>query len=148
MRPTSILMRLSFALMVALVAAASSALAEQKSAVSAAESAAIREVISDQIAAFRRDDGPAAFGYASPGIREMFGDAERFMDMVKSGYQPVYRPRHVEFGTIDEEDGSLAQHVWVTGPDGQDVEAVYYMEREPDGTWRINGCDLRKANDA
>ena len=32
----------------------------------------------------------------------------------------------------------------ILGPDGQNYEAVYTMERQPDGTWRINGCYLVK----
>ena len=37
------------------------------------DGAAIRGVISDQIAAFEQDDFAAAFEYTSPGIRQMFG---------------------------------------------------------------------------
>ena len=59
--------------------------------------AAIRNVIEGQLAAFQNDDGQAAFGFASPSIRAMFGDSETFMTMVRKGYQPVYRPREVEF---------------------------------------------------
>ena len=36
---------------------------------SAADRAAIREVIQSQVEAFGRDDGEDAFGYASPSIR-------------------------------------------------------------------------------
>ena len=45
-------------------------------AVSAADQAAIRDVIQSQVEAFRRDDGAAAFGYASPSIQGMFGRSE------------------------------------------------------------------------
>ena len=114
----------------------------------AADGAAIRRAITDQMAAFGRNDGAAAFGYASPTIREMFRTPEIFMAMVKSGYQPVYRPRHVEFGIIDTEDGQPTQHVLVTGPDGTVVEALYFMEHEKDGRWLINGCVLKPSYQA
>jgi len=61
--------------------------------VSPADQSAIRDIIQSQVEAFRRDDGDAAFGYASPTMRGMFGSSEIFMDMVRQGYQPVYRPR-------------------------------------------------------
>jgi hypothetical protein len=116
--------------------------------VSATDAAAIHKVVQNQLAAFQRDDGDAAFAYASPGIQEMFGNADNFMMMVRSGYQPVYRPRHVEFGAVDIEDGAPTQHVLLVGPDGVEVEALYFMERQPDGKWLINGCVLRPSYQA
>ena len=38
--------------------------------------------------------------------------------------------------------GKLAQPVRVTGPDGRPVLAMYHMERQADGSWRINGVTL------
>jgi hypothetical protein len=63
--------------------------------VGGADQAAIRQVIQNQIAAFRRDDGAAAFSYASPSIRAQFGSPENFMHIVRNAYQPVYRPSSV-----------------------------------------------------
>ena len=103
---------------------------------------AIREVIGAQVEAFRRDDGQAAFGYATPAIQQMFGTAETFMDMVRQGYQPVYRPRLFEFEDVVELNGQPAQLVRVVGPDGRHVKALYPMRRMPDGRWRIDGCYL------
>ena len=127
---------------------ATAAAQQPPATVGAADGAAIRRVIADQMAAFQRDDGAAAFGYASPTIREMFRTPEIFMEMVKSGYRPVYRPRRVEFGIIDTEDGQPTQHVLVTGPDGAEVEALYFMEHEKDGRWLINGCELKPSYQA
>lgn len=110
--------------------------------VPAADRQAIQGVISGQIKAFRADDGAAAFAFASPGIQGMFGDAGHFMAMVRSGYPMVYRPRETSFGPLVTIDGSLVQKVRVIGPDGRAALALYYMEREADGTWRIDGCQL------
>jgi hypothetical protein len=114
---------------------------------SAVERGAIRQVIEGQIAAFQRGDGNAAFAYASPGIQAKFGDPETFMKMVETGYAPVYRPREVEFRDIEMHGGTPIQKVLVVGPDGQPVMALYAMERQPDGSWRISGCTLVKAPD-
>ena len=113
----------------------------------AADSAAIRQVISDQIAAFRRDDGPGAFAYASPMIQNMFGTPELFMDMVRNGYPPVYRPQRFEFRRLVWMDGQLTQLVDIVGPDGIAVVAAYAMELQPNGVWRINGCRLLRPRD-
>jgi hypothetical protein len=104
--------------------------------------AAIRSVIERQLDAFAHDDGEAAFGFASPAIRGMFGSAEIFMAMVREGYRPVYRPRSVSFNQLVEANGALVQLVDLVGPDGVPVTAAYEMLLLPDGTWRINGCTL------
>ena len=114
---------------------------------SAADHDAIRQVIEGQMAAFQRGDGAAAFAYASPGIQAKFGDAETFMKMVETGYAPVYSPQEVEFRGIEMRGGTPIQEVLVVGPDGQPVKALYAMERQPDGSWRISGCVLVKAPD-
>ena len=110
--------------------------------IGAADRAQIRAVIGDQIAAFRRDDAAAAFGFAAPNIQAMFGSAERFLGMVRDGYQAVYRPSDVAFGELVYIDDRLTQLVQVVGPDGAPRTALYFMERQADGAWRIAGCVL------
>jgi Domain of unknown function (DUF4864) len=108
----------------------------------AADRAAIRAVVEQQLAAFQRDDAGAAFGFASPTIQQIFQSSDNFMRMVRSGYQPVYRPRDVQFGEIETVDGTIIQRVELIGPDGVPALAHYVMQRQPDGSWRINGCFL------
>lgn len=118
------------------------ALAADSQGVTPADAAAIRQVIERQMDAFRRDDGATAFGYASPLIQEKFGNPDRFMAMVRSGYPQVYRPQEVEFEELAVEDIGPVQNVRVIGPDGVPVMAIYLMQRQTDGSWRINGCYL------
>jgi len=115
----------------------------QDLSLSDSDRAAIRDTIGRQVEAFGRDDGDAAFGFASPTIQGMFGTSEVFMDMVRQGYQPVYRPRVFDFREIVSLHGQPAQKVHVVGPDGRPVTAVYPMTRLPDGSWRIDGCFLQ-----
>jgi hypothetical protein len=136
---TAMVFRL-LALLGVLVGLASGAQAQD---VSDADRTAIRDIIQSQVDAFRRDDGDAAFGLASPSIRGMFGSSDIFMDMVRQGYQPVYRPQAFDFGEIVTLDGQVTQKVHVIGPDGLPVTAFYPMTRLPDGSWRINGCYLQ-----
>jgi hypothetical protein len=117
--------------------------------VSPADHASIVNIIRQQMEAFRRDDGPGAFGFASPGIQGMFDhDPARFMAMVRQGYPPVYRPRTTSFGPTETVDGQIIQKVDIEGPDGVLRTAIYTMEREADGSWRIAGCMLTEAADA
>jgi len=130
------------ALLILALALGPAALAQDVT-LSDSDRAAIRDIIGKQVEAFRRDDGAAAFGYASPAIQGMFGTPEIFMDMVRQGYPPVYRPRAFDFREIVDLHGQPAQKVHVIGPDGRPVTAYYPMIQLPDGSWRINGCFLQ-----
>ena len=114
---------------------------------SAADRASIRSVIEQQLSAFQSDDGNRAFGFASPDIQRMFQTPDRFMAMVRTGYLPVYRPREVRFLDLVDIEAVPTQRVLLIGPDGAVVTAHYAMERQADGTWRIDGCVLSQAPD-
>ena len=117
------------------------------SEVGEADRQAIRMVIEEQLGAFQRDDAQAAFAQATPNIQAIFQTPDRFMAMVRGGYQPVYRPRQVEFRDIIDIDGAPTQRVFIIGPDGAPVMALYPMELQADGTWKIGGCYLIPAAD-
>jgi hypothetical protein len=102
----------------------------------------IREVIQAQIDAFRQDNGELAFSYAAPGIREQFKTAENFMRMVKTGYSAVYRPASVAFVDTTVEDGIPIQVVQFSDSAGAVWIGVYAMQRQPDKSWKVNGCEL------
>ncbi|MEO3427517.1 DUF4864 domain-containing protein [Pelagibius sp. CAU 1746] len=108
----------------------------------AGDERAIVDTIRAQLDAFQADDWPRAFSYATPRLRELFGTVENFTAMVRGGYQPVYRPRSVEFLDARIIDGKTGQAVRFVGPDGQAVIALYTMERQPDGGWRIAAVQL------
>lgn len=114
----------------------------------ASERAAIRHVIEQQLEAFRRHDGKAAFAHAAPAIQELFGTPERFMLMVEHEYPPIYRPRSYTFRELELIGGEFTQSVTVVGEDGHAAEAFYLMARQPDGSWRVLGCILTPAEGA
>ena len=113
-----------------------------QSALTGADWTAIVRIIRDQMAAFQRDDGVAAFSYAAPGIRRQFGSAENFMRMVRTAYKAVYRPRRVEFLDLVNAKGQWVQKVGVVGPGGEEAIALYLMKRQKKGGWKIGGCVL------
>jgi hypothetical protein len=111
--------------------------------VSAADTKAVRAVVEGQLAAFADDDGQRAFSYASPSIRAMFGNPERFMAMVRGSYPVVYRPSAVVFLHPAWVQGQLVQGVHLTDAEGALWLAVYSLERQGDNSWRINGCTVQ-----
>ena len=110
----------------------------------AADARAVREVIEAQLDAFRRDDAPRAFSYASAGIREIFGTPEMFLEMVRTSYAVVYRAQSVQFDAPVVVEGDVLQPVRMTDAEGRAWLALYPMQRQPDGTWRIDGCRLAR----
>ncbi len=108
---------------------------------------AFRIVIDGQIAAFARDDGVTAFSFASPDIQRIFKTPEEFMAMVRSGFAPVYRPQSYLFEAPVLLEGRPAQPVRVIGPDGRGVIALYQMQQQEDGSWRIAGVTLHPVDE-
>jgi hypothetical protein len=109
-------------------------------AVSATDAQAVRSVIEAQLAAFAADDAERAFSYAAPGIRAMFGTAERFLSMVREGYPVVHRPASVSFLKPEWIDTKLIQRVQMTDAAGAPWVVVYELERQADKSWRIAAC--------
>jgi hypothetical protein len=114
----------------------------EESTVAPTDRAAIKGVIERQIAAFAADDAAAAFSFATPFIQNQFGSPERFMRMVREGYQAVYRPRSLSFRETGRVGDTVVQEVDLIGPDGLGARALYFMQRDNDGSWRINGVTL------
>jgi hypothetical protein len=107
--------------------------------------ATAQSVIRAQEQAFSRDDAAAAFSHAAPEIRQIFPQADTFMQMVRQGYAPVYRHRSFEFGEARASGGHIAQRVHIVDDNGEAWEAMYTLEVQPDGSLKITGCSLLKA---
>jgi Domain of unknown function (DUF4864) len=103
----------------------------------------IKTVIESQLNAFAIDDFPKALTYAAPIVKQIFQTPEQFMTMVKKGYQPVYRNSNRIFGELFQDGlGRPAMRVVLTGADGKRYEALYAMEKQADGSWKIAGCTI------
>jgi hypothetical protein len=107
--------------------------------------AAAQTVIRSQVEALGRDDAATAYSFAAPAIRDMFPQADIFMDMVRQSYAPVYRHKSFEFGEARVSNGQIAQRVRIIDAEGVPWEALYTLELEPDGSVKISGCVLLKA---
>jgi hypothetical protein len=110
--------------------------------------AAAQGVIRSQEQAFLQGDAAAAYSYAAPAIKQMFGQPDIFMQMVQNNYTPVYRHKSFEFGEGRAADGRIAQRVHIIDADGQAWEALYTLELQPDGSIKISGCVLLKPGQA
>ena len=109
-----------------------------------AQSAQVESTISSQIDAFRADDFPRAFTYASPMIQGIFGNPGNFGVMVRNGYPMVHRPAEVRYLDLREIAGRLYQKVQITDAQGR-VHLLDYEMIEVGGAWKINGVTLLEA---
>lgn len=103
--------------------------------------------IDGQIRAFLADKDAEAYGFAAPNVRSYFPTVESFMGMVKGGYTAVHRPQNWDFGrTQTSETGAVMQEVLITDMQGKNWAALYTVEKQPDGNWKITGVSLKKTD--
>jgi len=115
-------------------------------AVDAAARDAAKATVERQIDAFSRDDAATAYAQAAPAIQGLFPTPETFIAMVRQGYGAVYRNRRYSVDRIEDAgDDEVALGVTLQDEDGTDWAALYSLEKQPDGAWRITGCRLMKA---
>lgn len=107
-----------------------------------------QEVISEQISAFLADDAEAAYAFASPGMRSGFPDKQRFLDMVRERYAPVYRATKYAFGRSKLVGGGelVLQEVMISAQEGPDWSAIYEMRLMDDGSYKVNGVRMIRSS--
>jgi Domain of unknown function (DUF4864) len=111
--------------------------------VSDADKQNFKAIITSQLEAFKADNGPAAYSFAAPIVTKLFPNPEIFMTMVERGYPPVYRNEKFSFGTSTiDQFGRPNQHVTIRTASGKAYDAVYALEKQADGSWKIAGCSL------
>jgi len=102
----------------------------------------IQKVIRLQIEAMRRDDWDEAFEYASRDIQRSFVNSKTFRKMVLAKYRIVYQPRLLSFKKIKLVNGIPAQGVYMIDDRGKSAMVVYFMRKDENRNWRINGVQL------
>jgi hypothetical protein len=117
-------------------------------ALAADDVSAAKDVIRAQEQAFGRGDAAAAYSYAAPVIKQIFPGPDIFMAMVENSYAPVYRHKSFEFGETKVEGDWIGQHVHIIDANGEAWEALYTLELQGDGSYKITGCSLLKAGQA
>ena len=136
--------RIGTALLLAILGAACwlAAAAAAETKLPPAEWRAIQGVIAAQRAAIVAGDADKAFALASPGIQRQFGDAATFLAMVDAAYAPLESARYVEFLEGAVIDGIVLQPLRLIDADNTVRVALYTMEKQADGRWRISSCRI------
>ena len=104
---------------------------------------ATQSVIRDQISAFQSKEFDRAFSHAAPSIRDFFQTTDRFIQMVKSGYAPLFNPDSFSFGRSILLNGQMHQEVFAADQKGKQWQAIYTLKQQSsDGSWKITGVKL------
>ena len=109
---------------------------------STADAEQVRSTVQGQLAAFAKDDGAKAFSYAAPNVRQTFGNAAAFLEMVRRNYPVVYRPASSAFLTVEGAGNQAVQRVQMQDAAGASYLATYTLQRQKNKTWRITGCQV------
>lgn len=110
--------------------------------ISADDVIAIHVAVQTQLDAFAEDDAVGAFELATSDTQTKIGSPDNFLHLVKKHYSPIYRHQIVIFSQPEVIEGETIQVVRVTDRDSHVWLAVYHMQREADGSWKIGGCHL------
>ena len=107
------------------------------------KSVSIRDVSRRQIEAFKRNEISAAFELATPEIQYQFRTSDIFFQMVIKNYAVILTHKTWTFGNLTKiRNEQYIQTVNFYEKDGRVVKALYVMEQQLEGTWRIGGCKL------
>jgi hypothetical protein len=97
-------------------------------------------VVVAQLKAFSEEDADAAFATATPEVRKSVGDPGRFLAIVRGSYPMVQRPAGYALLAPQFQQGHVLQAVALRDDDDKTWLALFTLERQPDGSWRIAAC--------
>jgi len=106
------------------------------------DAVAIHTAVRSQLDALSKDDAASAFELTSTTKRMQIGTPDNFLRMIKEDYDPIYRNLGVIFSAPQVIDGDAIQVVRVTDSDSRVWVAIFWMQQEPDSSWKIDGCQL------
>lgn len=107
---------------------------------------AFREVIALHINAIHRNDAEAAYKLATPKIQSLFPTPQAFMRTVRKLYQPIYQAEQYSFEKAIVLEREIVQPVRIAISPDLPLLALFVLEQQSDGAWRIGGCILLRDN--
>lgn len=94
-------------------------------------------IVEAQLAAFRANQYPKAFAFASTDLQSIFSPDE-FEQMVKKTYPVIAHSASAEYGSVFDTGTEAVVNVRVQDADKKSVQYQYLFKKE-DGGWKIGG---------
>ncbi len=105
----------------------------------------IESAVRGQIQALAARDAGRAFDHPTPALQGYFADPRTFLQTLAQQVQPMVQAERFAFAGIDRDAVGAVQKVLLTGREGHQWLAEFKVQRQPDGSWRINGCQVEAA---
>ena len=103
---------------------------------------AVTQVVQSQLNAFAQDDAETAFKLSTASTRQLIGTPNELLSVIKHKFAPIYRHSKAIFAKPEIINRSALQIVHLTDADNLVWIAIYQVEQEADGIWRVDGCQL------
>ena len=100
-----------------------------------------KEIITQQIEAFKIEDAEKAYSFAAPYIKLRFDNSDVFMKMVKENYEPVSNPKDFYFLKSKVLNGDIYHQVQIISQANKIYIATYTLTLAG-SDWKISGCAL------
>ena len=100
-----------------------------------------KEIITQQIEAFKIEDAEKAYSFAAPYIKLRFDNSDVFMKMVKENYEPVSNPKDFYFLKSKIVNGEIYHQVQLISQSNKIYIATYSLTLTGND-WKISGCAL------
>lgn len=107
-----------------------------------AQAQAVREVVHLQINALADDDAEKAYSLTTSATQQLLGSPNNLLSFIKDEFAPIYRPRHAMFQETEIIGQHALQIVQLIDSSGLIWIAIYQVELETDGKWKVDGCRL------
>lgn len=108
----------------------------------AADVEAIHQAVQRQLDALKKGDAAGAFALTTDDTRNRLGTPDKFLQVIKEQYDPVYRHRLAMLSTIHVINGKVYQLVRLTDQESHVWVAIYAVNKDKQGAWKIDGCEL------
>lgn len=105
----------------------------------------IRASIRGHIRALTARDADAAYDILTPLVKDYYNDSNSFLKVLTSQLKPLANARSFAFAEIAREDTQAVQSVVLIDPEGREWIAEFRLERQGDGRWAIQGCQVERA---
>lgn len=98
---------------------------------------AVQLVIGNQISALKSGDYQSAYSFAAPNVKQAFPSVKTFINMVQSGYKPLYQHASYVFGKNTLSKGEVYQEIIVADESRQLWQFIYTLDQQQDKTWKV-----------
>ena len=102
---------------------------------------AIRQLIEQQIQAFRQRDEVTAFALTSPAIQQKYQQND-FIIAIESKYSAIVEPRSIMFQGFTLVNNYPALVAIIMNREGELAKGVFVVQHQSDYSWRIHGYEL------